>query len=211
MRDLSYGMYLVSSKKDKNVGCIINTLCQITSGDDPIITISLNKDNYTNQVIKNSKKFAVSILSEETPKEVIGTFGFSSSKEIDKFEKVEYEEVNSLPIVKEKSCGYVICDVIDIVDCNTHDIFIARVIDGDKKNEFVPMTYRYYHEVIKGKAPKKAPTYVEEKIEKKTTESGKEVWICTVCGYVHEGELPEEYKCPICGVERELFKRREEN
>lgn len=34
---------------------------------------------------------------------------------------------------------------------------------------------------------------------------------CTVCGYEHhEGELPEDYACPICGVGKELFEPIEE-
>ena len=70
-KDISYGLYIVSSKDDKNVGCVINTLTQITS-DNPTISISLNKENYTNKVIKKTKKFAVSILSEKTNKDTIG-------------------------------------------------------------------------------------------------------------------------------------------
>ena len=52
-RDISYGMYIVSSKSNdnKNVGCVINTLTQITS-TEPTISISLNKDNYNNKIIK---------------------------------------------------------------------------------------------------------------------------------------------------------------
>ena len=30
-------------------------------------------------------------------------------------------------------------------------------------------------------------------------------WVCTVCGYVHEGDTPPE-KCPTCGVPAEKFK-----
>ena len=209
IRDVSYGMYVVSTKKDKKVGCIINTLCQITSGENPIITISLNKENYTNQVIKQTKNFAISILSEQTNPNVISTFGFQSSKETDKFEKFAYKMIDEIPIITEECCGYLRCEVMDIIDCETHDIFIARVIEGDKWNENTPMTYRYYHEVLKGQAPKKAPTY-EEKLEKKVTQSGKEVWVCTVCGYIHEGPLPEDFHCPICGVGKEKFRKGEE-
>lgn len=76
-RDISYGMYLVSTKDEKNVGCIINTLIQITS-ENPIIAISLNKNNETNRVITNTNKFAVSVLSEDIDQEIIKTFGYSS-------------------------------------------------------------------------------------------------------------------------------------
>ena len=31
-------------------------------------------------------------------------------------------------------------------------------------------------------------------------------YVCPVCGYVHEGDLPEGFKCPVCGVSGEKFK-----
>ena len=79
-KDITYRMYIVTTKdkENKNVGCVINTLTQITS-DNPIITISLNKANYTNNALKSKGIFAVSILSIETKKEVISTFGYYSS------------------------------------------------------------------------------------------------------------------------------------
>ena len=31
-------------------------------------------------------------------------------------------------------------------------------------------------------------------------------YVCTVCGYVYEGEsLPEDYRCPICNAPAEKF------
>ena len=81
-RDVSYGMYVVTTQ---TAGCVINTMTQITS-ENPIISISLNKNNYTNEKIKEEKKFAVSIISEKSNPNLISVFGFSSSKEKDKFE-----------------------------------------------------------------------------------------------------------------------------
>lgn len=193
-------MYIVSSKDTNNVGCIINTLSQITS-ENPIITISLNKENYTSKIIKKIKKFSISILSEKTSPNIISKFGFSSSQDTDKFLNTDYEEKYNLPIIKENSCGYLICDVIDIIDAETHEIFIARVTKADKTTDLTPMTYKYYREVIKGKAPKKAPTYVKE--EKTIGES----WKCEICGYIHEGPLPQDFICPICGASREVFQK----
>lgn len=200
-RDISYGMYIVSAYGDKNVGCVINTLTQLTS-ENPVISICLNKDNYTNQVIKKTKKFAVSILSEDIDPNIISKFGFQTSKDVDKFEGLSYKKVDNIPVLEENICGYLICEVVDIVDVGTHDLVLAKVIETSKLNDIVPMTYRYYHEVIKGKAPKKAPTYEEEKID------SAEAWVCNVCGYVHNGPLPEGFVCPICGVDASNFKKK---
>lgn len=209
MLDLSYGMYVISTKANgRNVGCFVNTVTQITA-ENPIISVSVNKLNYTDEALKTNKRFAVSILSEETNPDVISKFGFYSSRDVDKFENMDYEEIEDVPVVKNNICGYMICEVINIVECETHDVFFARVIDAKKENNFRPMTYSYYHEVIKGKVPKKAPTYVEEvEDEIKVDIEGEEVYVCIVCGYVHKGAMPNDFKCPVCGVDRTMFKKK---
>lgn len=198
--DINYGMYIVSCKDEKNCGCVINTLIQLTN-ENPIISICLNKKNYTSSIIKKTKKFAVSILSENIDPNIISKFGFQSSNDIDKFEDIFYEEKEGVPILKDSICGYLICEVINIIDVESHDLFIARVIDTEKTNDLKPMTYNYYHEVLKGKAPKKAPTYIEEKSEEDS-------WVCDICGYVHKGNLPDDFKCPICGADLSHFKKK---
>lgn len=205
-RDISYGMYLVSTKDDKNVGCIINTLIQITS-ENPIIAISLNKNNETNKVITKTNKFAVSILSEETEQELIKTFGYFSSRDINKYENIEYEEINNLPVITKNASSYIICDVINKIDCNTHELFIGQVKETVKVSNNTPMTYKYYHEVRKGTSPKNAPTFQEEKHE--------DAYRCTICGYIYDNakekvkfeDLPDDWKCPMCGVGKEMFEK----
>ena len=206
-RDISYGMYLVTTKnEDFSSGCIINTLIQITS-QNPLIAISLNKNNATHDEIVKSKRFAVSVLSEETNQEVIKTFGYFSSKEINKFENVKYEEKNNLPVVLEDISSYLICNVVNIIDCETHDLFIGRVEVTNKVSDKIPMTYKYYHENRKGTSPKNAPTFIEEK--------KKDAYRCTICGYIYDNEkeeipfeeLPDDWVCPRCGVGKELFEK----
>ena len=110
--DVSYGMYVVSTNyQNKNVGCIVNTFSQITS-EDMVVMISLNKENYTNKAVKSVGKFCLSILSEKTNPEIIGKFGFYTSKDTDKFKDFNCEEVNNLPFVNENMCGYFICEII---------------------------------------------------------------------------------------------------
>lgn len=207
-RDISYGMYVVTTKTDKNVGCFINTLIQITS-ENPTVGISINKENYTNKILKEKKRFAVSILKESATDKLISTFGYFSSSDKDKFEQVEYEDILDMPVVKEDMCSYLICDIVNVIDCGSHDLFIGKVIETKKLSEERPMTYKYYHEVLKGKSPKKAPTYIEEKTN--STDSNK--YQCSICGYIYDDskekikfeELPDDWKCPRCGVGKDLF------
>ncbi len=202
LRKLSYGVYsILAMDGTRPTGCIVNTVFQISS-KPALIAISMNKDNYTYEVIKNSGRFSVSVLSEATPRKVITDLGFTSGRDKDKLTELDYTMLDGLPVLKEECCGAFTCDVKSMTDAGTHFVILAEVkesVDGSKVD---PMTYKYYHEVIKGGAPKNAPTYVEEAPKTEGTKK----YVCQICGYVHEGDLPDPFNCPICGVPRENFK-----
>jgi len=204
LRDLSYGMYVISAKDGlKDIGCIANTVVQITS-DPKTVIVSLNHDNYTNEIIKKTHKFGVSILTEETDKTIIGTFGYKSSRDVDKFEGITKKEIDGIPVIKDSN-GAFTCEVIDTMETNTHTVFLGKVLNMEKFNNANVMTYKYYHEVLKGKSPKNAPTFEAQKEE---NSSKKTVWRCPLCGYeVELDELPEDFVCPICGASREHFEK----
>ncbi len=201
LRDLNYGVYVIGCKDEhRNVGCIANSVMQITS-NPATIAISINHENYTNECIKKSNKFSISILNEESNSEIIGVFGFSSSRDTDKFKNFEHEEIDNLPVISDSN-GYITCEVVGTLETETHTIFLGKIISCEKTMEKVPMTYKFYHEVLKGNSPKKAPTYIPD-IEKEIKGSR---WKCTICGYVYEGdELPLDFKCPLCGAPKEVF------
>lgn len=209
LRDLSYGLYAIGVKdEDRNCGCIVNTVFQITN-DDPLIALSMNKENYSNALILKNKRFSVSILSEKTNPVVIQKLGFVSGKDNDKWNGFNYEEMDGLPVVKENTVGMMICEVVSVSETSTHNVILAKVVNAKKDANEKAMTYVYYHEVIKGKAPKKAPTYVEEVKEEKAQ---KATWVCSICGYVYDGDDFEKeddtYVCPICTVPKDLFEKR---
>lgn len=201
LRDLTYGVYVIGCYDgDKKVGCIANSVMQITS-NPASIAISINHDNYTNECIKKNNKFSISILNEESNSNIIGTFGFSSSKVVDKYKKFENEVIEGVPVIKDSN-GYIVCDVVSTLETETHTIFVGKVITMNKYCDKNVMTYKYYHEVLKGSSPKKAPTYMENVVE----EIKGNRWKCMICGYIYEGDdLPLDYICPICGQPREVF------
>ena len=205
LRNLSYGVYVVTSKdKDRNIGCVANSIMQVTSNPS-VIAVSINHDNYTNKVIKENKNFGVSILKETSDPKIIGTFGFKSSKDTDKFGDINFKEISDIPVL-ENTCGYMVCKVIDTMETSTHTIFLGEVIEADDYSTENAMTYKYYHENLKGSSPKNAPTYEETSISQVDKDSKKSKWKCSICGYIHEAdELPDDFKCPICGVGKEYF------
>ena len=203
LHDITYGLYAVSTSFDNiDSGCIINTLTQITS-KNPIVSISLNKENYTNEVIKKSKKFVVSILSNDTSKESITEFGYFSSRDKDKFENLETIEEDGIKVFSDKITGYIVCEVLDIIDAETHDIFLGRVIKETSISELEPMTYKYYRENLKGTSPKNAPTFDEN-----ITSGDAKKYRCIYCGYIYDDakeavkfeDLGPDYACPLCGM-----------
>lgn len=158
---LSYGVYVVSTwDEGRATGCTANSAMQITS-EPATIAVSINHDNYTNQCIQSTGRFAISVLGEHTDPGVIGTFGFKSGKDYNKFDDVESALKDNMPVVTD-ACAYITCEVIDRMETSTHTVFLGKVLDADVLKKDEPMTYSYYHNVIKGKSPKNAPTYIAE-------------------------------------------------
>ena len=190
-RKITQGMYILTTTDG---GCVVDAVSQISAGDNPLIAVSVMKQNYTNSLMRKSNKFALSILKKETDGSIIKTFGLQSMKDIDKFKDVETIEIEDIKVISD-SLGYMICEIIDTIDNDTHTLFIGRLIEADVFAEEEAMSYEYYQQH-------------KEELLKVTTEQGKSAWICTVCGYVYYGKnLPDDFKCPKCGVSRELFKK----
>ena len=224
--NLSYGVYIIATwDGNRPTGCIANSVMQITAYP-AAFAISISHDNYTNQCIEKSGGFVISVLGEKAEPSMIGTFGFQTGKDVNKFDSVDYDVRGDMPVVKA-SCAYIICKVISKMETDTHTVFIGQAVDADNLIEDEVMTYAYYHKVIKGKSPKNAPTYIPEKMIKEAVvkedikenlrkediiiEAAKdEKYICSVCHYEYSGdipfeELPADYICPICGQSKAAF------
>ncbi len=210
--DLTYGMYAIGVKdEEKASACIVNTVVQVTNTPN-MIAVSMSRDNYSHECIAKSGIFTVSVLSEDTSGAAIGALGFNSGRNADKLVNVHHKILaEGVPVIKENICCWFLCRVVNSVETPTHTIFIAEITAGSDEAKGMPMTYDYYHKVIKGKAPKNAPTYQAQQAEDDRNDG--ESWICTVCGYVYNDpdtsfeELPDDWVCPICGMPKSAFKR----
>lgn len=156
---LSYGVYVVTTwDNGRPTGCTANSAMQITSSP-ATIAVSVNRDNYTNGVIAESGHFAVNVIAEDSDPTVIGRFGFFSGRDTDKFDGVPYSVKGAMP-VPDTACAYICCKVVDKMETSTHTVFLGEVLDaGVVGSGRAPMTYAYYHNAIKGKTAKNAPTY----------------------------------------------------
>ncbi|MCK5578494.1 MAG: flavin reductase [Planctomycetes bacterium] len=217
---LSYGMYVVNSKKGGNLnGQIANTVFQV-SAEPALIAVSIHKDNLTHEYIESSKVFTASILTVDAPMKLIGHFGFKSGRQIDKFKDIKYKLGRTgVPIVLECTMGYLEAKVVNMVDVGTHTLFVGKVLEAGLLNEKEVMTYDHYHNVKQGKAPKTAPTYVKEDYQ--TKDSKKERYLCKLCSYIYDPlqgdpdsgikpgtafkDLPDGWLCPICDAPKSEF------
>ena len=163
LHKLSYGLYVVTSKKDDRLnGQIANAVIQVTS-EPPTIAASINHNNLTWEYIKSSRVFAVSVLCEDTPMTFIGRFGFRSGRELNKLEGVDYRTgITGAPIVLENAAAFMEVRVTQEIDVGTHTIFIGELVDADIISDKTCLTYEHYHQVKGGKTPKAAATYIAE-------------------------------------------------
>ena len=180
---IEYGLYVVTSndgKKDN--GCIVNTVTQLT--DTPFrVAVNINKANYSHEVIKNTKKLNVNILSQDTTFDLIKKYGFVSGRDVDKFKGEQVERsANGLVVLSSSINAFLSLEVESYVDLDTHGMFICKVVEAKKINNNPTLTYNYYQSNVKPKPEEKKKGYV-----------------CKVCGYVYEGnELPDDFICPLC-------------
>ncbi|WP_165252776.1 flavin reductase [Adlercreutzia sp. ZJ304] len=229
---LSYGLFIISSKNGagRKVGCVANTFQQIAS-EPALVCVSLNKLNATTAAIQETGMFTVSVLSETCTMDLIGAFGFHSSLDIDKFESAEYElDSKELPCITQMTVANFSIEVQQTIDAGSHLLFVGKVREARKISDDSPITYSYYRNVLRGKTPPKAANY--QPIEKKTepqsqtqvqvqaqepqesqepqepAKSTRHAWRCTLCGHIeYVDELPDDFVCPICGVDKSFFER----
>ncbi len=205
--NLSYGVYLCTSwDEGRPVGCVANSAMQITA-EPATLAVSLNHGNYTNRCVSDTGYFSVCVLAEDCDPKLIGKFGFFSSKEKDKFADFSWQVRGKLPVPDGAMCWFS-CRVIDKMETATHTVFLGEVMDADVLKAGTPMTYAYYHKVLKGKTAAKAPTYIAPEAGQTAAK-----YVCKICGYVYDGkvpfeELPDDWLCPVCGAPKSQFEKR---
>lgn len=194
MFKLGYGLYVLTSRSgEKDNGCIINTVAQVTSKPNRI-SVTVNKDNFTHDMIVKEGVFNVSVLTTDASFAVFQRFGFQSGRDCNKFE--DYKAVkrgeNGVLYCTENTNAFISGKVVNQVDLGTHTMFIADVTDCEVLSDAVSVTYDYYQKNIKP--------------QPKQEEAGVKGYRCTICGYIYEGEeLPPDFVCPLCKHGAEAF------
>lgn len=182
--NISYGLYLVTSNDGtKDNGLIVNTVTQVTNTPNRI-SVTINKDNYSHDIIKQTGIMNVNCLSTDAPFRVFENFGFQSGRNADKFDGWNFNRSsNGLAVPVEYINSYMSLKVEQYIDFDTHGMFVCTMDDAKIISSVPTMTYSYYHSDVKPKPEAKA----------------KKGFVCKICGYVYEGdELPADFICPLC-------------
>ena len=182
--NIGYGLYVVTAKDEKDNGCIINTVMQVTS--DPLqIAIAVNKKNLTQQMISKTRKFNVSILTEEADFDIFKHFGYQSGRDVDKFANFfdVKRSANGLYYITKNTNSYMSAYVQQEIDLGTHSLFIGQLVASERLSEAPTVSYDFY----------------QKNIKPKPQNENKKGWRCKICGYIYEGEtLPADFVCPVC-------------
>ena len=182
--NIGYGLYVVTSndgKKDN--GLIVNTVSQVTNSPNRI-AVTINKDNYSHHVIKQTGKMNINCLSVDAPFSVFENFGFRSGRNADKFESITpLRSDNGLAFLPRYINSFMSLKVEQYVDLDSHGMFICSITEARVISDSETMTYTYY----------------QKNVKPKPQTEGKKGFVCKICGYVYEGdELPEDFVCPLC-------------
>ncbi len=192
MFNLTYGLFLLTAKDGgKDNGCVVNTVVQVTSQPNRI-TVAVNKENYTCQMISKTGEFNVSVLSEKAKFETFRHWGMQSGKNADKTAGITFSRSeNGIIYIAEECNAYLSAKVVSATDLGTHILFLADVTDARILSDEKSATYAFYQANIKPKAD----------------QPKKKGFICSVCGYIYEGEtLPDDFICPWCNHPASFFK-----
>ncbi len=185
--NISYGLYVLTTfDGKKNNGCILNSVNQVSSNPDRLM-ISINKKNYTANTLKETKVCNLCVLNKHTPFTLIKRFGFSSGKDVDKFEDFKDYQIakNNLTYLTKYTNCYISLKVIETIDLGSHFGFILEIEEMKQISNEDSLTYKFYLDNIKPK-----PSREEKHIKG---------WRCKICGYIYEGEnIPEDFICPLC-------------
>ena len=191
---ISHGVYVTGAKDEKGrlIGSCVDSVMVIEVSPTQIL-VSMGKSSYTAQNVLKTKHMTLSVLPADAPDNLIQNFGMQSSKDSDKWSQSSYELVSDLPVLKEAVAAMDL-KVSGIQETATHFVLLCDVIDAWPGTMKDPLIYQEYQN--------------RKRKDEKMSETKK--WVCSVCGYIYDGEvpfeeLPEDWVCPLCGEGKSAF------
>lgn len=210
---LTHGLYVLGTVDgNRPVGSVVDAVMQVAN-KPLVIALSCHNRSYTKECVERDRRFSLSVLCKNVDPFVVANFGFQSSRDIDKWDNVDYFIDNGLPYLKN-GLARLSAVVTQVIAYESNTLFLAQVESCDNLEEGEPLTYNNYRDYFKDEVIKSFNEYKQrkEKEKNKMSDEGKK-WVCTVCEYVYDGdvpfeELPDDWACPVCGVGKDMFELR---
>lgn len=212
---LTHGLYVLGARDgDRFAGSIVDAVMQVAN--KPVaIALSCSNGSYTKSCIDKSGEFSLSVLCRNVEPFVVANFGFQTSRLVDKWKNVAHSIKDGLPYLNDNLASFR-CKVLHTYTLDSNTLYVAEVIEAATscRNE-EPLTYLDYRSYFKNDVMESFKNYLNPDSKKgKTMAEENKKWVCTVCGYVYDGDvpfedLPEDWLCPLCGVGKELFELQE--
>lgn len=202
---ITQGLYVLGAADgDKYAGSLVDAVMQ-AANRPLVLAVSCHNGSYTKECIERSRRFSLSALSQDIAPRIIGNFGFYSSRNRDKWQYVEHQICDGLPLLTDNIAAF-ICDVLQVIPFESNTLILGQVVSVQNNQNKVPITYQYYRTNLKDAVAAEC----QKKMEVKMSETKEKHWVCTVCGYVYDGdvpfeELPDSWVCPLCGVDKSYF------
>ena len=200
---LNYGLYIAAvSDEGRSYGCLISSFSQITSGNPRKCAVILNRDNRTCDALLKKGTLAVSMVGQDADKELLNTFGYKSSRIMDKFAGLAVQQdAFGNPYLTEKMAAWVSLKVTETIPVKNYYLFICDAMDGQVLSNERLMTMDEFLQTGSFAPPPTATVY--------RTMAEDEGWVCPICGYHYTGEvIPEGYICPLCRCPGEKFEKK---
>lgn len=123
-----------------------------TINSDPAMTyISVRKERYSYDIIKNTGEFVINLTTEAIVK-ACDYCGVKSGRDVDKFKEMNLtaqkaSQINA-PIIYESPVN-IECRVKEIIPLGTHDMFLAEVVAVNVSDEFLDETGKFHFNASK--------------------------------------------------------------
>ena len=206
---LTHGLYVLGARDgDRMVGSLVDAVMQVAN-KPLVIALSCTNTSYTKKCIDETKEFSLSVICKAIDPFVVANFGYQTSKHINKWDNVDCFVKDNLPYLKDNLANFK-CKVLSSEVFESNVLYLAEVVEALDSRDAQPLTYLDYRSYFKDDVIKSFENYKKEKKGNVMSDTEEKKWVCTVCGYVYDGDvkfedLPEDWLCPLCAVDKSFF------
>jgi len=147
MARLSYGIYVLTSKKgDEKHGMIASWVSQV-SHEPPLVMVAIRKNRRMHSIVKEAGVFALHVL-DKNEKDIIRRFKLPTPAE--RFKNIDCITLETACPIIEKALAYLDCRLVTTLDAGDHTLFIGEAMAAASAEKGTPMTSWDYGKVYLG-------------------------------------------------------------